>query len=107
MEELPFRTLLYRYFFFGWLFRHVDSNDMFERASVLRHNRRQAAWLPVYMMRWLWWGLLFYGVAGLLELVFDVPGIARWFYAASAMCIGFTVTIVTTWVGLTQRHEQL
>jgi hypothetical protein len=59
------------------------------------------------MLRWLWWGLLFYGVAGLLELIFEAPGAARWFYAASAMCLGFTVTIVTTWVGLTQRHEQL
>lgn len=107
MEELPFRTLLYRYFFFGWLFRQVDSSDMFERASVLRHNRRQAAWLPVYLLRWLWWALLFYGVAGLLELVFEAPGVARWFYAASAMCIGFTVTIVTTWLGMTQHHEQL
>lgn len=107
MEDLPFRTLLYRYFFFNWLFKDTNASDMFERASALRHNRRQAAsWLPVYMLRWLWWGLGCYAVASVIELLLESPGLASWIYAASAMCLGFAVTTLTTWLSLTQRREQ-
>ena len=105
--DLPLSTLLYRYFFFGWLFREVDdsASSLFERAAVIRHNRRQAAWLPTYMQRWLFCALLFYGLGGGCDMLFEsaIPG--RWCYALSAMCISFTVTIATAWVGLTQRRE--
>jgi hypothetical protein len=107
VNDLPFRTLLYRYFFFGWLFKEVNaSGDLFERAAVLRHNRRMASWLPVYMLRWLWWGLMFYGIAGVAELVFEAPDGARLLYAASAICLSFSVPVVIAWVHLTQRQER-
>ncbi len=93
MNDLPFSTLLYRYFFFGWLFKDVATGNMFERAAVARHNRQQTRWLPLYVMRWLWLGLLFYTVAGVLELLLDAPGMALLFYAASAVSVSFTVTI--------------
>ena len=108
MNELPFRTLLYRYFFFGWLFKEVNaSGDMFERAAVVRHNRRMAGWLPTYMLRWLWWALLFYGLAGFAELVFEARGGAQLFYALSAICLSCSIPVAIVWVDLTQRQEQL
>jgi hypothetical protein len=108
VNELPFRTLLYRYFFFGWLFKDVNRDaDMFERAAAMRHNRRMAGWLPKYMLRWLWWGLFFYGVAGLFEIVLEAPGFARVVYALSAACLSFTVPAAIAWVQLTQRSEQV
>ena len=42
---MAFRTLLYRYFFFGWLFRDVTRGNLFERAAAWRHNQAQAHWL--------------------------------------------------------------
>ena len=106
MNELPFSTLLYRYFFFNWLFREVDEQaNLFEKAAVVRHNRRQAHWLPVYMLRWLWCASLLYAAAGGIEIVVEAPVAARWCYAFSAMCISFAVTIATAWVGITQRRE--
>jgi hypothetical protein len=107
VNELPFPTLLYRYFFFQWLFKDVElsGTGMFERAAVVRHNRRQANWLPTYMLRWLWCALLLYGLGSGCDLAFDATVAARWFYAASAMCVSFTITIATAWVGLTQRRE--
>lgn len=109
MNELPFTTLLYRYFFFGWLFKDLGSgtDDPFQRAAIVRHNHRQAAWLPVYMLRWMWASLLLYGLAGAIELLFESPGMARWFYAGSAMCLGYVVSIVTAWFGLQQRRQHL
>ena len=48
----PFGTLLYRYWFFGWIFRDAARGTPFERAAALRHNAERARWLPTYMRRW-------------------------------------------------------
>ena len=52
------RTLLYRYFFYGWLFRDADTGDAAARTSARRHNEDQRKWLPVYMARWAVLGVL-------------------------------------------------
>ena len=100
VNDLPFSTLLYRYFFFGWLFRDAAAGTLLERAAIQRHNRQQARWLPVYVLRWLWLGLLLYAVAGVLDLLLAAPVMAMFFYAASAMSVSFTVTIVVAWLGI-------
>jgi len=107
VNDLPFSTLLYRYFFFGWLFKEVGDGDLFERAAVVRHNRRQAAWLPTYLLRWLWCALALYGIGGLFDVMLDAPLAGRWCYAASAMCVSFAVTVVTAWIGLTHKQETM
>jgi hypothetical protein len=108
VNELPFRTLLYRYFFFGWLFKPVNSSgDLFERAAALRHNRRMAAWLPAYLLRWLWSALFFYVIARLVELLFEAGDGARLLYMVSALCLSFSIPVAVTWLQLTQRQEQL
>lgn len=104
VNDLRFGTLLYRYFFFGWLFKDAATGNMFERAAAARHNREQARWLPVYVIRWLWVGLLFYGIAGVVELVLQAPAMSLLFYAASAMSVSFTVTIGTAWLGIRGRQ---
>ncbi|MGE4239358.1 hypothetical protein [Ramlibacter sp.] len=106
MEPLPFKTLLYRYFFFGWLFKEVDNVDPFERGLALHHNRRQAAWLPKYMFRWLGWCFFFYGVAGVLELGLELDILPRFLYAASAGCLAFGVMTATAWLTLTQKRQE-
>jgi hypothetical protein len=40
MQDLAFRTLLYRYFFFSWLFRDVTQGNLLERTAAWRHNQR-------------------------------------------------------------------
>ena len=49
--------VLYRYFFFGWLFKDVTRGNVFERAAAFRYNKEHAHWLLTYMIRWLWCGL--------------------------------------------------
>ncbi|MBI5277177.1 MAG: hypothetical protein HY854_12010 [Burkholderiales bacterium] len=100
-------TLLYRYFFFGWLFRELPPNATpFERGLVLHHNRRQAVWLPKYIMRWLWCGLLLYGLAGMAELGFGSIAPVQLAYAASAACMSIAIMIATAWVGLMHRPDR-
>ncbi len=51
--ELRFRTLLYRFIFFDWLFHDVGSaRTPFERHAATQHNRRMSKYLPVYLRRW-------------------------------------------------------
>ena len=54
MQELAFRTLLYRYFFFDWLFKDVSRGDLMARSAAWRFNQSRAHWLLTYMRRWLW-----------------------------------------------------
>lgn len=100
MQELGFGTLLYRYFFFGWLFRDVTRGTLFERAAAWRYNREQARWLPTYLVRWVGWGLSFYLLGSLLEIVLDAPTLSMLFYVPSALAVPVNAVIVATWLGL-------
>lgn len=62
-----FASLLYRYWFFGWLFRDASRGNALERDAALRHNLERARWLPTYMRRWTVLALLMYGFGGALE----------------------------------------
>jgi hypothetical protein len=102
---LRFRTLLYRYFFFGWLFRSVYVGDAFERGLAVQHNRRQARWLPLYMLRWAWAMLSFYALGNFSEIFLGVEMLASGFYAASAISLSFIVSVATAWLHLTHKSE--
>ena len=97
---MAFRTLLYRYFFFGWLFRDVSRGNVFERSAAWKHNQAQARWLPTYMRRWLWCGVMLYGLGGLVELLLNAPGFSVLFYVPSALSVPINAVIGAAWVGL-------
>ena len=100
MQETGFCTLLYRYFFFNWLFKDVGQGDVFERAAAQRHNREQARWLPTYMLRWLWWGLVFYSLGSIADLMLGAPSLATICYAAGGLAVPIGVAIAAAWIGL-------
>jgi hypothetical protein len=98
--QIPFRTLLYRYFFFGWLFRDVTRGTRLERAAAWRHNQAQARWLPTYMRRWLWCGVVSYGLGGLMELALGAPVLSAFFYVPCALSLPVNGVIAAAWLGL-------
>lgn len=100
VQDQAFGTLLYRYFFFGWLFKDVTRGNLFERAAAWRYNREQARWLPTYMLRWLWCGLVFYGLGGTVELILESPVLSMMFYVPSALSVPINAVIGAAWVGL-------
>ncbi len=87
MPEPSLSTLLYRYFFFDWLFKDARRGDLFQRAAAWRHNHEQARWLPLYMWRWLCFGLILYG----LGRYFDVP---------ASLSVPVDAVIGAAWIGL-------
>jgi hypothetical protein len=100
VHEPTFCTLVCRYFFFGWLFKDVRAGDVFERAAAVRYNREQARWLPVYMLRWLWWGLSFSALAMAAEVLLQATATSSLLYAIGALSVSFNVAILAAWVGL-------
>ena len=97
---MAFRTLLYRYFFFGWLFRDVTRGNLFERSAAWRHNRAQAQWLPTYMRRWFVFGALLYAAGSFVELVIGAPLASALLYVPSALSVPVNAVIVVAWAGL-------
>lgn len=97
---LSFRTLLYRYWFFAWLFRDAGRGNRFERAAAWRHNREQARWLPTYMRRWLVTGAISF-IAGLgIEQMGGTAVLASFFFVPSAMSLPVNAVIGVAWLGL-------
>ena len=96
---MQFRTLLYRYFFFGWLFQDVNRGNLLERAAAWRHNRAQARWLPTYMRRWAGCGAILYALGLLAEWAMGAPALSVLFYVPSAMSVPVNAVIGAAWVG--------
>lgn len=100
MQDPAFRTLLYRYFFFAWLFKDVSHGNLGERSAAWRHNQAQARWLPTYMRRWLGCGVLFYGLGGFVELMLNSPGLSAVFYVPGVLSVPVNAVIGAVWLGL-------
>lgn len=66
-RDPSFARLLYRYWFFGWLFRDAGRGTRLEREAALRHNRERAYWLPTYIRRWVVLGSSCYALGAVLE----------------------------------------
>ena len=97
---MAFRTLLYRYFFFGWLFRDVNRGNLFERAAAWRHNQTQAHWLLTYMRRWFVMGLMLYLGGVFVEQVFAAPVLSSFLYMPWVLSVSFNATALVAWAGL-------
>jgi hypothetical protein len=100
VHELSFRTLLYRYFFFDWLFKDARRGDVFQRAAAWRHNHEQARWLPVYMWRWLCFGLVLYGLGRYFDVLLDLPELSSFFYVPASLSVPVNAVIGAAWIGL-------
>lgn len=100
VQAPAFRTLLYRYFFFGWLFRDVTRGNRLERHAAWRHNQAQAHWLLTYMRRWLVCGLILYALGVLVELLLDSPRLSAFFYVPGAISVPVNAVIGVAWMGL-------
>jgi hypothetical protein len=97
---VPFRTLLYRYLFFDWLFEDVSVGTRLQRAAAWRHNQQQARWLPTYLRRWLFVTVALYAFGGALELLLAVPVASALFYVPSVLGVSVNAVIAVAWVGL-------
>lgn len=94
-RPVELREVVYRYFFYGWLFRDAESGSSFEQMAALRHNRDQARWLPLYLWRWLVGAVVIAALETMSEHVLGIPVLTA---ALSVMLILIAVFLVITMV---------
>jgi hypothetical protein len=92
--EESLHSLLYRYWFWEWLFIDVrEAAGVYQRAAAWRHNVAQRRYLPIYMRRWLLVTAANLGMAAVLEKVLAWMLSAAFFYTNT--CIAVCVLFVT------------
>jgi hypothetical protein len=100
-SELPFRTLLYRFIFFDWLFRDVSAaRDLYERHANWQHNRRMCVYLPTYLRRWSFLTAFDYALGCLFERALQASLVSAWFFTWSCVTLTGMVVISVAWLCL-------
>jgi hypothetical protein len=103
--ELPFRSLLYRFLFFDWLFRDVSAaRNRIERHAAFQHNRRMSRHLPVYLRRWSFLTAFDFALGVLFEKVLQAGLLSAWFFTWSCVTLTGMVVITVAWVILTHAR---
>lgn len=97
-ENTP--SLLYRYFFFAWLFRDAGRGSWLERSAAWRYNKAHSHWLLTYLKRWVVIDFSAFAAGLLSSLVFQAHWISVPFYVLFSVAIPVSSVIVVTWVGL-------
>jgi len=96
-----FRSLLYRYFFFQWLFSDITrAKGPIERRAAWLHNQRQRAWLPLYMRRWTMLSVAGFALGAIGERVLSAPVFAACWYTGSCTSVSVLLVIVVAWAFL-------
>jgi hypothetical protein len=89
---MTFSTLLYRYFFYDWLFRDASRGSAFERSAALRYNIEQSRWLPLYLKRWTVMTVSFYATGWTIEALGSLPASAFFYVPACLAVSGLACT---------------
>ena len=96
----PLGVLLYRYFFFEWLFRDVSHGSPLERAAAWRFNRQMRRYLPTYLRRWAILVVSSYALGAWSDRVLLAGYAATFFYCVSSLSVAMSVLIMRAWLGL-------
>ncbi|HEX4879734.1 MAG TPA: hypothetical protein VFV39_07815 [Limnobacter sp.] len=97
-------SVLFRYFFFQWMFRDANVPEVYLRSAALRHNRAQRHHLKVYLLRWLVVTLLMYGLGAILEVLGVFACV--FFYTVASLAACTLAKIATAYLLLGQSNRQ-
>jgi len=95
-----FYLLVYRYLFFDWLFRDVNSGNSLERAAAWRFNREMRRYLPIYLRRWLVLVVSSHALGALFESGLSLSHAAAFCYCVTSVSAAMAILIVRSWLGL-------
>ena len=101
---ISLRQLVYRYWFFGWLFHDVNRASLFERAAAWRHNQEQARWLPTYLKRWAIFTVLSFAVGVLIEHGLQAPVLSSVMYVQAIFGVTFNAVTSVLLLGFKWMH---
>jgi len=102
MSRLINPTLLYRFFFYGWLFRDASRGSIWERSAAWNHNREQCHWLSTYLRRWGVITAVLFALGAICDAGLTGPFVAGCFTFLGALTVPYhAVTAVCWWLLLT------
>lgn len=105
VTELPLLTLWYRFMFFGWLFRDLNTTrDLYERHAALQHNRRMRRYLPTYLRRWTFLTGLAFSLGLLCERAWQASLLSACFFTWSCVMLTGMVVISVAWAWLASER---
>ena len=96
----PLAVTLYRYLFYGWLFRRADTGSALERAAALRHNRQRAHWLGTYLRRWLVGAALIVAAEAATSRLLESTLLSAALAVALVLVVVFMVVTAVCWTSL-------
>jgi hypothetical protein len=100
-SQESFQSLLYRYFFFQWLFLDLArARGPIERRAAWLHNRSQRGWLPLYMRRWAMLSGFGFALGAISERALASPVFAACWYTGSCTGASVLVVIAVAWIFL-------
>jgi hypothetical protein len=100
LPVVSLRVLLYRYFFFDWLFRDASRGSLLERQEALRFNREMSPLLLVYLRRWIALVIFSCALGASFEKGLLLDCTAAVFYCVSTASFVTAAIIARLWVGL-------
>jgi hypothetical protein len=100
----PLLSLLYRYWFWGWLFADATQRDLLQRAAALRHNIAQRVHLPCYMHRWSVCTMIWLSIGFALERGICHPWTIASAYTGAVLALLVLIVAATGWL-LLATHE--
>lgn len=96
-----FFSLLYRFFFFDWLFADLtQAKSRIERHAAWQHNREMRKYLPTYLRRWGAVSSFSFLTGCLCERVWQATLAASCCFTGFSMTVGVMVVIVVAWLFL-------
>jgi hypothetical protein len=99
VQPPSFAQLLYRYWFYDWLFVDVNRGNLFERTAARRHNQARSVWLPVYLRRWTLLGLMSFALGWGLE-PHAPPLLALSCFLPCVLTVPVNAVTLAAWIGL-------
>jgi hypothetical protein len=91
------RSVMHRYFFYGWMFRDASRGNFWERAAALAHNRQQSRWLPTYLARWIAITAVLMAMGGFCEVVLSSHFLSVPFYLLMTVAVAYNMVTAACW----------
>ena len=99
--QLPLLTLWYRFMFFDWMFRDMNTvRNLYERNAAAQHNRHMRRYLPTYLRRWSWLTLAGFALGCVFEHAAQASIVSAWFFTWSCITMTGMVIISVAWACL-------
>lgn len=100
-----FLSLLYRFFFFDWLFADItQAKGLLERHAARAHNQEMRKYLPAYLRRWGGLAVAAFLAGSLCDRVFEAQLVASCCYTGFSITLGVMAVIVAAWLLLARAQ---